>query len=355
MKVIGTLKLLLGPLKLFEQGDFKSFVQDNPERLEVVQQFRAAMDDLRPAVANLGRPEIQQILQTLAPLEAKLAWLASDANHFSGERVAEDQRELLRLHWMFASVTCGLILCGLALGGLLLWQNRLLSLAQGQLHAATQAKAEFLAAMSHEIRTPLTGMLGMLDVLATEQLSDKQQGYVRAIRTSGRHLLALVSDVLDFSRIEAGKLELEEVDFSIPALLESVETVMAPQAIERGLELRFELDGHAPPIVKGDPTRIKQVLINLVGNGLKFTRRGGVTVSVSYSPAVGPQLRVRFDVRDTGIGISEEKRAELFNAFVQADASTTRRYGGSGLGLAISKRLVEAMDGTIGFDSLPGV
>ena len=155
--------------------------------------------------------------------------------------------------------------------------------------------------------------------------------------------------------IESGKLELEHTSFSISELLEAVRSLMTPQAIERGLDLTLELDESLPPILKGDPTRLRQVLINLVGNGLKFTNRGGVRVSASHRQEQDGRIRLRFEVRDTGIGIPKEKQAELFKPFVQADSSTTRRYGGSGLGLAISKRLVEAMGGTLGVDSLPGV
>ena len=220
---------------------------------------------------------------------------------------------------------------------------------------ASKAKSEFLATMSHELRTPLTGALGMADLLAAEPLSDKERHLVEEIRSSGRHLLDLLSNVLDLSRIESGKLELEQTDFSIAELLEAVRSLLAPQAVERGLTLAFELDESVPPSLKGDPTRLRQVLINLVGNGLKFTSRGGVRVRVFRQPEPDGRIRLRFEVRDTGIGIPQEKQAELFKPFVQADSSTTRRYGGSGLGLAISRRLVEAMGGTLEVESLPSV
>jgi signal transduction histidine kinase/HPt (histidine-containing phosphotransfer) domain-containing protein/ActR/RegA family two-component response regulator len=221
--------------------------------------------------------------------------------------------------------------------------------------AAVRAKSEFLAVMSHEIRTPMTGVLGMTDLLIDAHLPTRERDYVLGIRASGRYLLTLINDILDFSRIEAGKLELEITDFSIPAMLEQVRSLMTPQASERGLELYFEFDEHSPQVVRGDPTRLKQVLINLVGNGIKFTQRGGVTVAVSRRPADGGRERFRFEVRDTGIGIPEDKRSLLFNAFSQVDSSTTRQFGGSGLGLAISKRLVEAMGGEIAVESVVGV
>jgi signal transduction histidine kinase/ActR/RegA family two-component response regulator len=220
---------------------------------------------------------------------------------------------------------------------------------------ASKAKSDFLAVMSHELRTPLTGVLGMADLLAAKSLNDEERYLVEEIRSSGRHLRDLISDVLDLSRIESGKLELEHTSFSISELLEAVRSLMTPQAIERGLDLTLELDESLPPILKGDPTHLRQVLINFVGNGLKFTNRGGVRISASHRQEQDGRIRLRFEVRDTGIGIPKDKQAELFKPFVQADRSITRQYGGSGLGLAISKRLVEAMGGTLGVDSLPGV
>jgi signal transduction histidine kinase/CheY-like chemotaxis protein/HPt (histidine-containing phosphotransfer) domain-containing protein len=226
--------------------------------------------------------------------------------------------------------------------------------SRAQAEEARRAKTDFLAAMSHEIRTPLTGVLGMAELLAAEPLGDKQRDYVEAIRSSGKHLLAVVNDVLDFSQIEAGGLELERVDFPLAEPIEQVRFLTAPQATERGLGLRFELDEGLPPVVRGDPTRLRQVLLNLVGNALKFTHKGVVVVTVSGRAEGEGHVRLCFEVLDTGIGIPEEKRAELFDAFTQVDRSTSRRYVGSGLGLAICKRLVEAMGGTIGVESAPG-
>ncbi|MDP8913556.1 MAG: ATP-binding protein, partial [Pseudomonadota bacterium] len=215
------------------------------------------------------------------------------------------------------------------------------------------ARGEFLAAMSHEIRTPMTGVLGVVDLLEAEKLTAKQERYVESIRASGRHLLNIINDILDFSRIETGKIELENVDFSLPIVLERVRSLLNPLAMERGIELHFELGEHSPPVVKGDPTRLKQVLLNLAGNAIKFTAEGRVVVAVSYQ-RLDQGLRFRFEVRDTGIGVPLEAQATLFNAFTQADHSTKRQYGGTGLGLAISKRLVDAMGGEIGVESEPG-
>ena len=221
--------------------------------------------------------------------------------------------------------------------------------------AAARAKSDFMAVMSHEIRTPMTGVLGMADLLMNAELPAKEREYAAGIQRSGRHLLALINDILDLSRVEAKKLSLETIDFELSEVLEQVRSLLAPQAAERGLELCFAQEPGLPAVLRGDPTRLKQVLVNLVGNGLKFTPRGGVTVTIGQRMGHDGRERFRFAVRDTGIGIPEEKRGILFNAFTQIDASTTRHYGGSGLGLAISKKLVEAMGGEIGVESTAGV
>lgn len=230
-----------------------------------------------------------------------------------------------------------------------------LAQARDEAAAASRARSDFLAVMSHEIRTPLTAVLGMADLLASDELDERHRQRINAIRTSGRHLLEIINNILDFSRIDAGRLELERVDLRVAEILEQVRSVMAAQAAERGLGLRINLDPTAPPVVKGDPTALRQVLLNLVGNGLKFTHHGAVTVTVLPRPANDAGwVRLRFEVRDTGIGILKERQAELFEPFTQVDRSTTRCYGGSGLGLAISRRLLQAMGGMIDVESTPG-
>ncbi len=219
---------------------------------------------------------------------------------------------------------------------------------------ATRTKSAFLANMSHEIRTPMTGVLGMVDLLAQENLTEGQRSCVDAMRSSGRHLLNVINDILDFSRTETGMIELEDLDFSIPEVLEQLQSLVNPLAVERGLDLQFALTPHSPTVVRGDPTRLKQVLLNLATNAVKFTERGMVSVTANQCDSADGSVRFRFEVRDTGPGIAAETLSRLFTPFVQADSSTVRRFGGSGLGLAISKRLVEAMGGTIGATSVPG-
>ena len=223
-----------------------------------------------------------------------------------------------------------------------------------QLRRVAEARREFLAAMSHEIRTPMTAVLGIVDLLEGEQPTDRQKSYLASIRSSGRHLLSIINDILDFSRLETGKIELEKIDFSLAELFVQLQSLLSPLASERRLQLWFELPVDSPPMVRGDPTRLRQVILNLAGNAIKFTPAGSVTVSGSYREHGTGKHMFRFEVRDTGIGIDPAKQAELFSAFTQADNSTSRRYGGSGLGLAISKRLIAAMDGAMGVESMPG-
>jgi signal transduction histidine kinase/CheY-like chemotaxis protein len=220
--------------------------------------------------------------------------------------------------------------------------------------AAARAKSAFMAVMSHEVRTPMTGVLGLADLLLTADLPAKEREYVAGIQRSGRHLLVRINDILDASRGEANKLDLETVDFDLSDVLEQVRSLLGPQAAERGLDLRLDDVSGLPAVLRGDPTRLKQVLVHLVGNGLKFTPEGGVTVTIGQRMADDGRERFRCEVRDTGIGIAKEQQTILFNAFTQIDASPPRHHGGSGLGLAISKKLVEAMGGEIGVASAPG-
>ena len=230
--------------------------------------------------------------------------------------------------------------------------------ARDTAEAAARAKSEFLANMSHEIRTPMNGVIGMADVLAESTLTQDQAECVRTIQTCADALLALISDVLDLSKIEAEGVEIEAVRFEPRALARDAAAVVRTQAQARGLALDVEVGADVPEVALGDPTRIRQVLLNLLSNAVKFTHQGGVTVRLGadeLAPSgVGP-FGLRVSVRDTGVGIAPDKRAGLFEAFTQADASTTREYGGTGLGLAISSRLVALMGGEIRVEGEPGV
>ena len=232
--------------------------------------------------------------------------------------------------------------------------ERELTLAHDAAESAIRAKTEFLATMSHEIRTPLNGILPILELLLDTPLSTDQREYVDTAHKSSRHLLRLINDVLDFAKVEAGKLELEYIEIELDELIESVTNLMRRTAERKGLELQVSIDPEAPDAVRGDPIRLRQVLTNLVSNAVKFTESGSVRVEIKQLRVGRKEVNLRFSVIDSGVGMSAGTAKRLFQSFTQADASTTRKHGGTGLGLVICKRLVELMGGEIGVHSAPG-
>lgn len=350
------LPMLLDSVETAEDSEQYSYPRAN--------NLRALLQSLEPRILALRSVDVRGPLNMRRDIEVELAFLQRFIRTAeTGEREAFSAREL-NLQPAFAEMlltAAGTVLGIGALIFLLIREIRrtreaeeAMRLARDEADRANEAKSRFLALMSHEIRTPMTGVLGTLDLLVDMPLERQQRGIAEIALRSSKALLNVIDDVLDYSKLEAGRLKLSPEVFDPIEVLTDVVDLMSSKAHNEGLELfpSFELD--VPKRVVGDPTRLRQVLLNLVNNAVKFTEKGGVYVKASQEWAENGKIVMRFAVTDTGIGIPKDQQAELFGEYAQADPGTYRRYGGTGLGLSIAKRLVEMMDGTIGFESTSG-
>ena len=325
------------------------------------------MPNLEEAGENIDLAERFPLLDAFLP-EAEEAW-QKDAERVSSDLWTETRRQGGDIHLQAWALRAGGQPLLVIEAADVLYRERQLTLQYAhetalqyetikrlnqQVERAAQAKSEFLAMMSHEIRTPMNAILGMADLLAETPLSEEQQRYVAIFQRAAGSLLDLLNDILDLSKIEAGELKLETVAFELREVVARATELVGIRAAEKGLAIESEIAADVPPWLSGDPVRIRQVLINLLGNALKFTEKGKLTVSITRAPERNDPASLLFGVSDTGIGIPQDKLETIFESFSQADSSTTRKYGGTGLGLSISKKLVEAMGGRIWVESRVG-
>lgn len=318
-------------------------------------EMRAAFFEGRSATKELYRDQYGDWVSAYAPvLDGKGGVAAIVEVDTPVEALSEALWQ--RLGWRAAGLVVYFVVTVWAVSCLVHAVRRTEQKALAATRRAAQAKSEFLANMSHEIRTPMTAILGYSDILLDPSISPVQrQDCITTIQGSGQHLMGILNDILDLSSIESGKLAVQRVPFSPAELVSEVASQMGDQASDKALTLAAEFDGPIPEQIQGDPNRLRQVLMNFVSNGIKFTKTGGVRLVVQMAtPADSDNPQIKFQVIDTGIGLTSQQRATLFQPFTQGDTSTTRKFGGTGLGLAISQRLVEMMSGQITIDSKPG-
>ncbi|MGZ3796181.1 MAG: ATP-binding protein [Pseudobdellovibrionaceae bacterium] len=341
-----------------------------PDAMKVFEELNTTLKELHPLIEGIqtkNRQSLDHVYEALFPFEKRLTEMnrAIYENHIRSrfalfQKQAQSQRIL---GWTLSAIAlCSILLMLISHGNiknvaLLLETSKhkgtRLKEAIDQTQRANRAKSEFLATMSHEIRTPLNAILGFTSLLLDMKLSYDQKDYVQSIRTSSSTLLSLINDILDVSKIEAGKLDLESIEFDLRSVYGDIANIVADTVTQKKLELVSFIDSRIPRMIKGDPARLKQILLNLLNNAIKFTPSGSIAVKITLLSLNEKYISLKFEVKDTGIGIEHRLLGRLFTPFTQADSSTTRRYGGSGLGLSICKQLAEFMGGEIGVTSLP--
>ena len=352
--------IVMNRLQMLSDGEVGEFLRANPDLGETVAALRKGLDDAAALIGDLPSPVASLKLRAIMdPLVPRLVQLAAAANQRSGELVASDQRELSLLHWALTGLTFGMMASVVVLLGVIGWVRgrllRQLTTAKIAAEAANAAKSRFLANMSHELRTPMNGVLGMLDLLTHEQLPKIASDYVQVAHRSGLFLLELISGILDFSQIEAGRVVLAEQVFDMRVLVEEVVAMLSSTARAKNIAIKVTVAPNLAPFYLGDPVRLRQVVINLLGNAIKFTERGQVEISANLAERGAQHHVLRVHVRDSGVGIAAEQLGQIFEPFTQADVSSTRRFGGTGLGLTIARNLVTLMGGEISVESTVGV
>ncbi|MFZ6849203.1 ATP-binding protein [Undibacterium sp. RuRC25W] len=350
---------ILVPLVNAKLAIVKSLIdlkRDNELTTEIVRaksaEGKKLMDTIRAEVASYDHIEDALLIQREASFQSKMNYLfmlmvvGSIATLFVACLIAfliykeAQQRATNLIHIESEKMLVALQL-----------KNEELIIATASAKEANVAKSDFLSNISHEIRTPMNAIIGMSYLLMNTALTTHQRDYILKIKSASRHLLNIINDVLDFSKIEAGKLVLESTEFELDKVLETIANLIAEKATAKGIELIFDVAKDVPPLLIGDPIRLGQILINLGTNSVKFTDQGEIDILVNLVEQTEKEVVIKFSVRDTGIGMTQEEIAKLFQRFTQADSSTTRKYGGSGLGLVIAKTLTELMDGQIGVTS----
>ena len=364
--------VLYSKIDLLQSSSFSENFRIDPQLVRAVS---ATADNVRELAAILdGSPKSlsEEAFASVAQAARRVLTQTNDiavrANGINSLGVADERADAIRLYWFLAACVGALGVMGAAIIRLLIGQVSALDASRQKLEtlsqelaakaeeavAGSRAKSQFLATMSHEIRTPMNGVIGAVELLSHTPLDGEQLELAHTIGSCGEALLGIINDILDYSKMEAGKMEVEIGAFDLRETVSGVAAIMQPKASEKSIDIVVDIDEQTPKRLMGDQGRIRQVLVNLVGNGIKFTKRGAVTITVGYDGALDPP-RLRFAVMDTGMGIAREALGNLFVEFNQLEASMARRFGGTGLGLAISKRLVELMQGEIGVDSVVGL